>query len=55
MRQTFPVNCYPVVHDGEVCLDALQVASCADYASFKADQGSTIPTECVFCPLDGGS
>ena len=54
-KLTFPVDCYPVEHDGEVCLDALQVASCADYVSFTADQGSTIPTECDFCPaLEGG-
>jgi hypothetical protein len=53
----FPANCYPVVHDGEVCLDALQAASCADYQSFTADQGSTVPTECLFCPprVDGGT
>ena len=50
MGGTFPPLCYPVVHDGEVCLDALQVASCSDYASYVADQGSTVPTECVFCP-----
>lgn len=56
LPQTFPKNCYPVVHDGEVCLDALRAASCADYHAFTADQGSTIPTECVFCPprLGGG-
>ncbi|MFT3771904.1 MAG: hypothetical protein QM820_41375 [Minicystis sp.] len=47
----FPKGCYPVVHDGEVCLDALQAASCADYQSYMADQGATIPTECDFCPV----
>lgn len=47
----FPAGCGPVVHDGEVCLDALVVASCTDYAAFMADEGSTIPTECDFCPL----
>jgi hypothetical protein len=46
----FPKGCYPLVHDGEVCLDALQVASCTDYQSFMADQNATIPTECDFCP-----
>lgn len=49
---TFPEGCVPLVHDGEVCLDALQVASCDDYASYMADEGATIPTECDFCPLD---
>ncbi len=53
----FPAGCFPVVHDGEVCLDALEVASCSDYAGYMADQGPTIPTECDFCPPllpDGG-
>lgn len=49
---TFPDGCFPLVHDGEVCLDALDVASCDDYASYMADEGATIPTECDFCPLD---
>jgi hypothetical protein len=47
---TFPPRCYPLVHDGEVCLDALQVASCVAYQTFMADQAATIPTECDFCP-----
>lgn len=46
----FPKGCYPLVHDGEVCLDALEIASCGDYQSFMADMGATIPTECNFCP-----
>lgn len=50
--QTFPDNCYPLVHDGEVCLDALVAASCEAYAGYEADTGATIPTECNFCPLD---
>jgi hypothetical protein len=53
---TFPANCVPLEHDGEVCLDALLAASCSDYQSYVADQGATIPTECDFCPpLDGGA
>lgn len=48
----FPQGCLPLVHDGEVCLDALRAASCGDYASYVADEGATIPTECNFCPLD---
>ena len=48
--QSFPEGCYPIVHDGEVCLRALEAASCETYASFVADQGSTISTECNFCP-----
>lgn len=48
----FPEPCLPLVHDGEVCLDALHAASCDDYASYVADVDATIPTECNFCPLD---
>ncbi len=48
----FSEGFFPLVHDGEVCLDALDVASCDDYASYMADQNATIPTECNFCPLD---
>lgn len=53
----FPPGCVPLEHDGEVCVDALLVAGCTDYASYMADQGSTIPTECNFCPalLDAGA
>jgi hypothetical protein len=50
LQQAFPPHCYPVVHDGEVCLDALEVASCTDYQSYMADEDATIPTECNFCP-----
>ena len=48
----FPDGCLPLVHDGEVCLDALGAASCDAYARYVADEGATIPTECNFCPLD---
>jgi hypothetical protein len=41
-----------LVHDGEVCLNALDAASCDDYEQYVANQGATIPTECNFCPLD---
>jgi len=47
---TFPPGCVPLEHDGEVCVDALAAASCADYARYMADEGATIPTECNFCP-----
>jgi len=46
----FADGCFPLVHDGEVCLDALLAASCDDYASYVADQGAIVPTECNFCP-----
>ncbi len=45
-----PDGCYPLVHDGEVCLNALEAASCADYAVYVADSGGSVPTECNFCP-----
>jgi hypothetical protein len=48
----FPEECVPLVHDGEVCLDALSSASCSAYEAFMADADATIPTECDFCPVD---
>ncbi len=53
----FPPTCHPLEHDGEVCLDALQAASCGDYAGFVDDSAPSSPTECQFClvPFDGGS
>lgn len=48
----FPEDCFPLAHDGEVCLNALQAASCGDYAAFVDDLAPTVPTECNFCPLD---
>ena len=48
--QEFPEGCVPNVHDGEVCLRALEVASCDDYRSFVSSEAPTIPTECEFCP-----
>lgn len=49
----FPEGCFPIQHDGDVCLHALEASSCATYATFVSDQGATIPTECNFCPLEG--
>ncbi|MSP25751.1 MAG: hypothetical protein EXR75_11415 [Myxococcales bacterium] len=46
----FADGCYPLVHDGEVCLAALSHASCDDYQSYMAELGATAPTECNFCP-----
>lgn len=46
----FATGCYPLVHDGEVCLNALRAADCDDYESYVADVSPTVPTECNFCP-----
>ncbi len=48
----FFVQCFPLVHDGEVCLDVLRASTCGDYEGFTAEEGATIPTECNFCPID---
>lgn len=45
----WPKTCFPVEHDGVVCLDALEAASCGDYASFVSDVAPTVPGECDFC------
>ncbi|MBM4376978.1 MAG: hypothetical protein FJ095_18000 [Deltaproteobacteria bacterium] len=47
----FDDGCYPLVHDGEVCLNALEALSCDAFAATVADAGATVPTECNFCPL----
>ncbi len=46
----FPADCYPLVHDGEVCLRALQYAGCGDYESYMSDGAATTASECNFCP-----
>jgi hypothetical protein len=46
----FPKDCLPLVHDGEVCLRALDAASCSDYQDYVRDASPSIPTECNFCP-----
>jgi hypothetical protein len=45
----WPDTCFPLDHDGVVCIDALEAASCKDYASFVSDTAPTVPTECQFC------
>jgi hypothetical protein len=46
----FPAGCVPLVHDGEVCLDALEAAGCSEYENYAKDLGRLVPTECQFCP-----
>lgn len=46
----FPAGCAPLVHDGEVCLNALDAAGCNAYEGYMADANATIPSECNFCP-----
>ena len=46
----FPERCHPLVHDGEVCLRALDDAACDEYSSYMADDSPTAPSECNFCP-----
>lgn len=45
----FPSTCYPLLHDGEVCVRALRAASCDDYGGYVDDAAPTVPTECDFC------
>jgi len=47
----FPEGCDPIVHDGEVCLNALEAASCGDYEAYVKDQAREAPNECRFCPV----
>ena len=50
IERDFPGECFPLVHDGEVCLRALLYASCDDYREFLDDAAPSVPTECDFCP-----
>lgn len=54
--EDFPRGCRPLVHDGEVCLNALQASGCNEYRQYMSDTDPIIPTECNFCPPcdDGG-
>jgi hypothetical protein len=47
---TFPNGCEPVVHDGEVCLNALEALDCAGFGEV-VDPAPIVPTECDFCPV----
>jgi hypothetical protein len=38
------------VHDGEVCLHAIDSAGCDEYQDYSKDQGRLSPSECQFCP-----
>lgn len=49
--RSFPPGCAPLAHDGEVCIRALDAASCDDYASYLADESAQSPSECQFCPV----
>jgi len=51
-EDSFPERCFPLVHDGEVCLRALRHSNCDEYAAFVSDVAPTVPTECDFCPAD---
>lgn len=48
----FPAGCAPLIHDGFVCLRALEHASCEDYQDYLSDTAPTAPTECDFCSTE---
>jgi hypothetical protein len=50
VEPSFPTGCVPLVHDGEVCLNAIEAASCGDYEDYSRDEGRLSPSECQFCP-----
>lgn len=53
----FPPGCFPLVHDGEVCLRALTYSTCDEYLGYLDERAPRVPTECEFCPTlsDGGT
>lgn len=54
----FPQGCRPAVHDGEVCLNALDALGCGAFGDVVGE-AALVPTECDFCPppeiLEAGS
>jgi len=48
----FLEGCDPIVHDGEVCLSALEAAGCGEYEDFVRDENRKAPNECRFCPWE---
>jgi hypothetical protein len=53
VQSRFPEDCVPLVHDGEVCLRAIQQSSCSDIRDLMSDASPSLPTECNFCPAGG--
>lgn len=53
VQSSFPRGCVPLVHDGEVCLRALDDGSCEDFRNYMSDVAPSVPTECGFCPAGG--
>ncbi len=45
----FPEGCHPLVHDGDVCLNALDALGCGAFGDAVSDT-AIVPTECDFCP-----
>lgn len=48
----FPEGCDPIVHDGEVCLNALEATGCGEYEAYVKDEAREAPNECRFCPAE---
>jgi hypothetical protein len=51
-KSEFLEGCEPIVHDGEVCLNALDAAGCGEYEEFVRDENRKAPNECRFCPWE---
>jgi hypothetical protein len=44
-----PATCQPLYHDGEVCLRAIDAASCDKVRTYVDDDAPASPSECNFC------
>ena len=44
-----PATCRPLLHDGVVCIRAINAASCAAFASYVDERAPVTPSECAFC------
>ncbi len=44
-----PPTCRPLIHDGEVCLRAINDAPCDRFATYVDEFAPATPSECTFC------
>jgi hypothetical protein len=51
VETSIPATCKPLLHDGEVCIRALNAASCDAYATYVDDVAPSTPSECEFCKI----
>ncbi len=51
VETSIPSTCSPLQHDGEVCIRALDAASCDAYRTYVDELAPSTPSECQFCKV----